>query len=62
MYLEYFWVHDNDNLKNVIANPLRFWEEEKNNWWNKNNWNNKPVEMVHLCINFALILILSHNR
>lgn len=26
---EYFCVHDNDNLKNVLAKPLRFLEEEK---------------------------------
>lgn len=32
MYLEYFCVYDNDNLKNVLVNLFCFWEEEKKIW------------------------------
>lgn len=38
---EYFCVHDNDNLKNVLAKPLRFWEEEE-----KKNGEIKTIETV----------------
>lgn len=41
MYLEYFCAHDNDNLKNVLANPLRFWEEEE-----KKNGEIKTIETI----------------